>query len=325
MIITNEAFSVRTIKNMSERNQIDFQPIEQRGYIWKPSDVSLYVHSLLIGLLAFHQPCLAAKAEDGSYKVIDGQQRMTSLTRFVGNEFKLTGLSDEDTVDYCGKKYVINGKSFKELPVEFQDKILDFQFNVAVMHGATQEQTALMFYRFNLGKQVKKIDLARSKNLKAAEVIAKFRTHQMFKAMFDKEELDSLKQDATIIKIWMLLFGKDKNLYRYAEILNNLEITEDEVAEIQVVLDKLYDAYDNMVLFEKPSRISGYFRESYMLTYVTFVNKFEDGLTLGKWIKEFFGKIPESYKSYGLSQRLPDITSKTDIVAKSIAEFLEED
>lgn len=322
MIITNEAFSVRTIKNMAERSQIDFQPIEQRGYIWRTSDVSLYVHSLLIGLLAFHQPCLAAKDDDGVYRIIDGQQRMTSVTRFVNNEFPLTGLSDDDTVDYCGNKYVINGKKFSELPQELQDKILDFQFNVAVMHGATQEQTALMFYRFNLGKQVKKIDLARSKNIKAAEVIAKFRSHPIFNAIFDTDELESFKQDSTIIKIWMILFGKDKNLYHYAEILTDLEITEDEIAEISNVLDKLYDAYDNMILFEKPSKISKYFKEYYILSFVQYVNRFEDGLELGKWIKDFFGDIPAEYKQYGQSQKLYEMTSKIQITGRSIAEFL---
>lgn len=101
------------------------QPEYQRHYIYNDGkrDVAV-IQSVLkkypLGLIYFN------KIEDGRFEVLDGQQRITSLGRFVSDEF---AVKDESGME----------QYFSSLPTNHQDLILDTQLTVYVCEGAEDE------------------------------------------------------------------------------------------------------------------------------------------------------------------------------------------
>ena len=71
-----------------ENDRLHLQPVYQRRYVWDNKKASKLVESLLINVPI--PVCYLAEEHDGTRSVIDGQQRLRSLTRFLQNEFALT-------------------------------------------------------------------------------------------------------------------------------------------------------------------------------------------------------------------------------------------
>lgn len=66
------------------------RPSFQRGYVWNNTLASRLVESILLNVPI--PPCYLSQNEDFELEVIDGQQRLYSIYRFVENQFKLTNL-----------------------------------------------------------------------------------------------------------------------------------------------------------------------------------------------------------------------------------------
>lgn len=63
----------------------------QRGYVWDDAKASRLIESLLLNVPI--PVCYFAENPDGSLEVIDGQQRIRSIHRFLSGEFQLRGIS----------------------------------------------------------------------------------------------------------------------------------------------------------------------------------------------------------------------------------------
>lgn len=70
--------------------QVDLAPDFQRGFVWDYARKSRLIESLMlrIPVPAFY----LAETEDGKYQVVDGVQRLTTITEFMKNEFPLKHL-----------------------------------------------------------------------------------------------------------------------------------------------------------------------------------------------------------------------------------------
>jgi hypothetical protein len=81
------------------------RPHFQRKYVWKDDLASRLIESILLNVPI--PPCYLSQNEDFEYDVIDGQQRLYSMYRFLENQFALTDLRVLTE---------LNGKRFFELP-----------------------------------------------------------------------------------------------------------------------------------------------------------------------------------------------------------------
>ena len=89
-------FSIREFSSMLQDGDLELQPQYQRKYVASPTIASKLIESILMDVPI---PVIyLAEENDGSYSVIDGQQRLTSFISFIrgkypnGEPFKLTGL-----------------------------------------------------------------------------------------------------------------------------------------------------------------------------------------------------------------------------------------
>lgn len=77
------------------------RPNFQRQYVWSDKLASKLIESVLLNVPI--PPCYLSENEVNELDVIDGQQRIYSLYRYLNNEFKLSGL--EALTELIGKRF----------------------------------------------------------------------------------------------------------------------------------------------------------------------------------------------------------------------------
>ena len=106
-------FAVDTIVERIEAGTI-FIPDFQRRYVWNDAQASRLVESLIIQCPV---PVIYLNQEpDENLSVIDGNQRLTSIRRFIRNEFALKGLTAYPELE---------GNRYHELDPRFQRHIFN--------------------------------------------------------------------------------------------------------------------------------------------------------------------------------------------------------
>lgn len=130
------------------RQKLILQPDYQRKYVMKPQVASRLIESILLDIPL---PIVYfAEEEDGSWSVIDGQQRLTSIISFIQGKnlyddkpFKLTSLNVITE---------LNRKSFSDLSNEQQEKILNTAIRSFVIKKESNDDIKFeIFERLNTG------------------------------------------------------------------------------------------------------------------------------------------------------------------------------
>lgn len=136
-------WTISTLRDKYERGLIDLSPEYQRGYVWalKPELPPRLVESILLEIPI--PPVYLGKLTGGKMDVIDGQQRLTTLFRFVSNELQLQRLQRLPS---------LNGKYFRDLSVELQNKVLDAPIrSIVIDTGSNDTLRYEVFERLNRG------------------------------------------------------------------------------------------------------------------------------------------------------------------------------
>jgi len=108
--ITTKTFSLREIVEQIDEGDIDLSPDFQREYVWKSKQRTRLIESVLLGipLPAFY----FNQSDSGSYQVVDGVQRLSTIKLFMEDGHRL---ADAD-LEYL--------KDLKDLNFSGLDKIL---------------------------------------------------------------------------------------------------------------------------------------------------------------------------------------------------------
>jgi len=125
-----------------EKKQVNLQPRYQREYVWesRPALPSRLIESILLDIPI--PPLYFGQMADGKLEVIDGQQRLRTLIRFVSNEFALQRLSGR----------WLEGRYYRDLSAEQQAKIDDFAIHCVVIDAGNRTDLRFeMFERLNRG------------------------------------------------------------------------------------------------------------------------------------------------------------------------------
>ena len=129
-------------------------PEYQRKFIWDINRQSKFIESLMMGLPI---PFMFGVAnEDGTTEILDGAQRINTLSSFVNGTLKLQGLERLD---------LLNDLVFSQLPSSQRNKFLDRSTRMVILPETVSKQARLdMFERINSGSE----DLKKSEIRKGA-------------------------------------------------------------------------------------------------------------------------------------------------------------
>jgi hypothetical protein len=145
VFVRREDRTVAEVVKRINNNRYVLDPDFQRMFVWPPAKQSKLIESCLmrIPLPVFY----VAEAKDGRIVVVDGLQRLTTLQRYLGNQFSLDmGTISNDT------PHPLDSKKFKDLPVTLQERIEDTQLIFYILDPKAPERARLdIFDRVNSG------------------------------------------------------------------------------------------------------------------------------------------------------------------------------
>lgn len=320
-----ENWSVKTLCNMYSRGVIDYNSRVQRGLKWQKPRASKYIHSLLWGMLAYNPPQLYSK-QGKIYYSIDGKQRSNTLISYVNNEYAITGLKDEKyLLNINGEIYNINGKRFSQLPEELKEKILDFQIHVVILEDAPNIVEAEFFERANSGIAVSKTDISFAHNANS-EGIVDITEHPLFATMYSnsKKDMSSYKKEL-VVQSWIVLNEENPVIKgnHLDEITKSLVMSDEDKVQLNAVYDTVLAAYKRVNVINK-TLATTILNKTHLLSYLPFIDRFDDGKMLAKWLVYFYSNTPDEYNDVA-KYRTNDTSgfnTRMKVISDSIDKFL---
>lgn len=243
---------INQIKNISKRDGIDLQPSYQRGYIWGAEFRDKLWYSIIkgypIGNISLR--VRTDKNDKGAMlEVVDGQQRLTSIYKFIIGEHYVQGecarkiieyISDymgqepDSNLDKLRRKLNNKGKiilKFAQLPEVIKENIYSFNISITNITNSSDEEIT-EYFRY----------LQNQERLRAGEIINSLPSSALEKYLnriYDKDTFFRLigfsnerKQfDRVFYSILGLLDGKigfgilDKDVLKYASDCEELSNT----------------------------------------------------------------------------------------------------
>ena len=141
--------NIETIINRLKSGRIIIPDYQRDAEQWDLRKESLFIESLLNNLTT---PALffLEDQEIGSIEVIDGQQRLNTILKYVNDEFSLEAADD---INYLSPQSVYySGKKFSELPVKFKTVFNDYPLTIIYLPPRLELGTKLeIFRRINEG------------------------------------------------------------------------------------------------------------------------------------------------------------------------------
>jgi hypothetical protein len=147
VFVRTELRSVSEVVKRIENQRYILDPDFQRDFVWPTPKQSKLIESCImrIPLPVFY----VAEAPDGRIIVVDGLQRLTTLSRFMSNQFRLTGLQNENKSNV----HPLEGKTFDELSINLRERVQDTQLTMYILDAKAPERARLdIFERVNSGE-----------------------------------------------------------------------------------------------------------------------------------------------------------------------------
>lgn len=112
LVLQASDLSLETIATMVEKGSIDVAPVFQRRERWSPEQQSALIESFLLNVPV--PPVYLSEDDFGTYSVIDGKQRITTIKDFMRNNLALKCLDAFPE---------ITGMRFRELPRQLKNAL----------------------------------------------------------------------------------------------------------------------------------------------------------------------------------------------------------
>jgi hypothetical protein len=134
---------IETIARRIERHTIDLQPDFQRGEVWSTPKKQRLIDTIL---RKWHVPPVHLVAKpDGTFDVLDGQQRLTAIRDFVNGVFPVNGNIEPVEQDIK----TLNGLRYKTLPDSTRMQFDAFPIRVFELYDYKPEEPHELFFRLN--------------------------------------------------------------------------------------------------------------------------------------------------------------------------------
>ncbi len=174
--IVKQTWSILEIYQKIQSKKLLLSPEYQRNVIWDKSKQTAFIESLFMGIII--PPVYVVEIpgenilEENSYEVVDGKQRLSTIERFIQNNFKL----EEKSLEYY--KDWFSNQTFSTIQAEHSvltNEMLSSVLDIYVITANSPEFTKYdIFSRLNKGAEKLKVNeirkaIYRSEALKIIE------------------------------------------------------------------------------------------------------------------------------------------------------------
>ena len=287
----------RDLKVMYEKGNLSFDNAVQRSFVWKNTSkdnrMSMLIDSMMRGLPVppMYCNCIFEDAKSKIYDFLDGKQRVTTIVKFLKDEFPLVNIPTFE--DEEGNEQDFNGLVYSQLPEEVQDTIKTYSLTVYYYENMDQEDAEEMFRRLNNGKSLTAIELTRA-NAASGDKIRRMASHDLFDLALSEKSLASYANEDVVIKTWVLLYSNKKSFEtKYIRpVMKESVITEDQMEEINNIFDEFLSVCKDLQK-NKPKIAKKILGKNHMISIMPIMQKaVRDNIDLKvvkEWIVDFFG------------------------------------
>lgn len=272
-------WTCKQIVKMIEKDTISFKNVVQRSFVWEKHRMSELIWSIIMGYPI--PPIYAERGESVNnklkvYDVMDGQQRNTTIYKYLKDEFALTQLKPIPYLDEDGNECTIDisGKKFSELEEELQDIIRDATITVKYYDNLDQSQKAEMFRRLNNGKPLstKSRTLASARNIGSLLNIG---SHKLFDEMLTEKSKANKNQAVIVVKVWTML-NRDVEDISFASkdfnpMIESVEISDEEKQKLVRVFDFIVSVHDELIDNKEKDIAKKLYTETHLVSLIPYV------------------------------------------------------
>lgn len=208
------------------RKEDIFVPHFQRSYVWKQTEASQFIESLLLGL-PVPGVFLAKERDSQRLLIIDGQQRLKTLQFFYDGFFKPISTDQKKKVfQLIGVQKRFLGKTYEKISDEDRRRLDNAALHATIIKQEAPEEdedTSLyyIFGRLNTGGRKLTAQEIRSALYHGlfAEMVEALNAEPHWRSIFGKEN-ERLKDQELIIRFLALYFDSDHYEKPMEEFLN---------------------------------------------------------------------------------------------------------
>lgn len=302
VLIQQYDYAVRTLLDMVLEEDLLLNPEYQRQYRWDDLKASRFIESILLNIPV---PVIYLAEEiDGTFSVIDGQQRLTSLLRFIkpeaGDEFRVSGLKVRadinnltfDELDRVDKSAITKRPIRCIVVLNESDQALKFEVFERLNTGSsklTDQEVRNCIYHGNFNDLIKKL----AKNTKFLEMVS-----------LPEKNRNNMKAEELVLRYFAYKDLSEATDYPggYTEYLNNYmeenrnlpKSKLDEASQLfSDTIDLIYKTLGAGIAFRRPidqlkpskfahTLINGAIYESQMIVYSKIIEAKKVKTTLKK-------------------------------------------
>lgn len=298
---------ISDIRDWSSNKRLELRPDFQRNEVWSRAAQIMLIDTIIQGIPIPKIYIKSVMNEGKTYRiVIDGQQRLTSILKFVQNELPLK------------KPYVgdYQGMIFEELPGDIQNEILRYKIDINEIFNPTDEEIRDLYSRVNkYTVQLNKQELRRADFPGAFISLAEELSENKF---FERAKMFSVKQRRRMLDVeyieellTIILKGiQDKRDYldTVCEDYVHMENKADVVSDFLGIIEDIEIIFDSEVMpihetrFKQKSDFYSLFACIFSLRQTAVINS-ESLFQVRKELQEICDKVsPQSeddiYREY---------------------------
>ncbi len=162
MLNENDDLTFETVEQLikwRKRSLVTPDPEYQRAAVWAPDQKKKLIDSVMRGyqlpVIYLHfRDNSSGKLANQSYHIVDGQQRINTLTEFFDGKFQLFTLEDKSARFprfLLDKPCPWGGKVFDQLGQELKDRFLNTKIPVAIIDTEDENEVRDLFVRLQAG------------------------------------------------------------------------------------------------------------------------------------------------------------------------------
>jgi hypothetical protein len=167
----------------AQKDAYDSYPSCQRDYVWSSQMQQKLIDSILRGLPIPPITVLPASEHDlmgTRFWIVDGQQRLKTVLRFLEGEFKTATTFTLEP----GIKPLEAGRFFEQLTPAAQNDFNFYQLQFCHVRNVESQSTGLIYRRFNYQMKLKFAEMLYSYESKAKQLVESLFDHSFWKVIY---------------------------------------------------------------------------------------------------------------------------------------------
>ena len=234
--------SVSEMERMYREEDLILQPDWQRYYVWTANQASRLIESLFIGLPI---PLISLNDElDGTYTVVDGQQRLSAIIEFIQNKNLHPMKTGEVRLSGLQVLTELNGKSYSDLTKQEQRLLKNRHLRTVDLRSLDDPDLKLtVFQRLNTGTVQLKPQELRNAAFRGPynDELKKWSRNEVFLKLIGRSHPDPRMADVELVlrfcawlnRGWTTLTNKNLGAFMSREMDNGKNYTSSELNTIK--------------------------------------------------------------------------------------------